>query len=150
MQDHFHSMEAKIYHANSHNSACLLIQTGKHAWGETSVPLPSGQLKGPAARGSCLLLSTVQAYAMTFFRCNRLLFLLFLAEETSSWIFYPGDSTFMSAVIVPRKQKWTIKILFLRIFVQALHDRDGLVRKVQRCCGLLHNNQTMWLLECLS
>lgn len=55
----------------------------------------------------------------------------------------------MRTVTIARKQNWTIKNVFLRIFVQALHNRDGFVRKVPKVLWLIaqqQNHVTAWLL----
>lgn len=47
----------------------------------------------------------------------------------------------MRTVTIARKQNWTIKNVFLRIFVQALHNRDGFVRKVPKVLWLIAQQQ---------
>lgn len=49
--------------------------------------------------------------------------------------------TIMGTVTIARKQKWTIKNVFFRIFVQALRNRDGFVRKVPKVLWLIAQQQ---------
>lgn len=111
-----------------------------------SFALPSGQLQVPAAHFSALH-RPMQRQGL---RYNWLL--LFISRghiQVRIILASLKTQTIMGTVTIARKQKWTIKNVFFRIFAQALRNRDGFVRKVPKVLWLIaqqQNHVTAWLL----